>query len=121
MACRGAELAVCIIAAAALRIDHVLEGGRHRTRMRVLHPHVCTRLHARVSQAPVPAPGCFHLISSHLISSHLISGAAAVQSAPCFDECDAAQRFLKKNGAHEGWILELFVNDTFVPPPLLSN
>ena len=48
-------------------------------------------------------------------------GAAAVQSAPYFDECDAAQRFLQKHGAHEGWILELFVNDTFVPPPLLSN
>ena len=68
MAYRGAEVAVCIIAAAALRIDDVLEGGRHRTRMRVLHPLVCTHMHARVSQAPAPAPGCFHLISFHLIS-----------------------------------------------------
>ena len=80
MACRGAEVAVCIIAAAALRIDDVLEGGRHRTRMRVLHPHVCTHMHARVSQAPAPAPGCFHLISFHLISFHFRCRCSAIRT-----------------------------------------
>jgi hypothetical protein len=51
-------------------------------------------------------------------------GVAAQQTlkpAQHFDESDAAQRYLKKNGAHEGWILELFLNDKFVPTPLPTD
>jgi len=79
MACRGAEVAVCIIAAAALRIDDVLEGGRHRTRMRVLHPHVCTHICMHgCRKRPRPPLGAF--ISSHFISSHFRCRCSAIRT-----------------------------------------
>ena len=44
-----------------------------------------------------------------------------MQSSRHCVESDSAQRHLMRYGAKEGWILELFLNEEYVPPPLPTD